>query len=92
VKRKSGAQSRPQVLFRETPKTKIRARLGSHFPRVCYGAGVEEKDPFELVTALRSQVTANVERLRRTREMVEVISQHLDHTAGIGKKRKKKPS
>ncbi|HEY6227359.1 MAG TPA: hypothetical protein VI282_09575 [Verrucomicrobiae bacterium] len=52
---------------------------------------MEEKDPFELVTALRSQVDANAERLRRTREMVEVISQHLDQSAGMRKKRKKKP-
>jgi hypothetical protein len=39
---------------------------------------VDEKDPSELVAALQVQINANAERLRRTREMVDVISRHLD--------------
>jgi hypothetical protein len=50
---------------------------------------VEDKDPFDLVTALRSQVDANAERLRRTREMVEVMTQHLDHSTTPPRRRKK---
>jgi hypothetical protein len=57
--------------------------------RIGYVRDVEDKDPFELVTALRSQVDANAERLRRTREMVEVISQHLDQSAPIPRRKKK---
>ena len=59
-------------------------------PRFCYGLGVEDKDPSELVAALRSQVDANAERLRRTREIVDVITQHLDQSAPMPKRRKKK--
>jgi hypothetical protein len=43
-----------------------------------------------LIAALRSQVDANVERLRRTREMVEVVNQHLDSTVPPRRRRKKK--
>jgi hypothetical protein len=48
------------------------------FTRFSYVVGVEQNDPSELVAALRSQLDANVERLRRSREMVEMINQHLD--------------
>jgi hypothetical protein len=51
---------------------------------------MEEVDPFAWVAALRSQVDANNERLRRTREMVEVVSQHLDIPPPARKPRNKK--
>ena len=53
---------------------------------------VEENDPSELVAALRSQVDANNERIRRSREMVEVMNQHLDPQPVSRKRRKKKYS
>jgi hypothetical protein len=56
---------------------------------VRYVRCVEDKDPFDLVTVLRSQVDANAERLRRTREMVEVMTQHLDQSATPPRRRKK---
>ena len=56
---------------------------------VWYVRGVDENDQVELVAALRSQVDANNERLRRTREIVEVISQHLDSSPVPRKRRKK---
>jgi hypothetical protein len=55
-----------------------------------YSFDVERNDPSELVAALRSQVDANAERLRRTREMVEVISQHLEGAARSTRARRKK--
>jgi hypothetical protein len=51
---------------------------------------VDENDPSELVAALRSQIDANAERLRRSREMVEVMSQHLEQSVPSRKRRKKK--
>lgn len=39
---------------------------------------MERNDSYDLVAALRSQIVANKERLRRTRKMVAVINQHLD--------------
>jgi hypothetical protein len=57
-----------------------------------YRSGVEENDPTELVAALRSQVDANAERLRRTREIVDVINQHLDPQPAPRKGRKRKAS
>jgi hypothetical protein len=52
---------------------------------------VDQDDPFDLVAALQSQVQANAERLRRTRKMVDVISEHLDpHQATALKKRRPK--
>jgi hypothetical protein len=51
---------------------------------------VDENDPSELVAALRSQVDANVERLRRSREMVEVMNQHLEPQGARRRRRRKK--
>jgi hypothetical protein len=51
---------------------------------------VERKDPFDLVAALRSQVEANAERLRRNREMVDVINQHLDPSSTSARRRRAK--
>jgi len=53
---------------------------------------VDEKDPSELVVALQGQINANAERLRRTREIVEVISQHLDSPSAKRARRNQKVS
>jgi hypothetical protein len=53
---------------------------------------VEQNDPSDLVAALRSQVDANNERIRRTREIVEVINQHLDPQVTARKRRRRKTS
>jgi hypothetical protein len=57
---------------------------------ISYLHDVDENDPSELVAALRSQVDANVERLRRSREMVEVMNQHLEPQGGRRRRRRKK--
>jgi hypothetical protein len=62
----------------------------SNAKMIRYVEDVEENEPSDLVAALRSQVDANDERLRRTREIVEVIDQHLDSQSVQPERRRKK--
>jgi hypothetical protein len=90
LQRKSAPHARPEGISGELLKSKIGALERSRLDPVWYVRGVDENDSVELVAALRSQVDANNERLRRTREIVEVISQHLDSSPLPRKRRKKK--
>jgi hypothetical protein len=80
--------------LREYPGNCLKGKSGrwsaAGLTPVWYVRGVDENDSVELVAALRSQVDANNERLRRTRQIVEVISQHLDCSPLPRKRRKKK--
>jgi len=43
-----------------------------------YLIGMDRDEPFDIIAALQSQVEANAERLRRTRKMVAIMSEHLE--------------
>jgi hypothetical protein len=92
--RQSAKQNAPQNAPYETSGKMLKTKIGAVERRnpamSLYVGDVEENDPSDLVAALRSQVDANNERLRRTREIVEVITQHLDSQGAQRKRRRRK--